>query len=83
MNRAINQKNKFVESEIRALAGRLESINPLAVLSRGYSLISKLDGAKRTLVTDAASLSKGDTIETRLEKGTVISTVVSTETELN
>ena len=83
MNRAINQKNKFVESEIRALAGRLESINPLAVLSRGYSLTSKLDGDKRTLVTDAASLSKGDTIETRLEKGTVISTVVSTETELN
>ena len=79
MHRAINQKNKLVESEIRAQAGRLESISPLAVLSRGYSLTSKLEGQQRTLLTEADSLSQGDTIETRLEKGTVVSTVVSTD----
>lgn len=48
------------------LAGRLDALSPLRVLSRGYSVV--LDGQGRA-VTDAARLSPGEQVVLRLASG--------------
>ena len=61
------------QGELGAVAGRLESLSPLAVLQRGYSLTQ--DPKSGRLLTDAAQLKKGQQIATRLARGQVVSTV--------
>ena len=52
---------------IQGLAGRLEALSPVAVLSRGYALaLRAADGA---LVTDARDLAPGDAVQVRLARG--------------
>ena len=67
------------EERLAADARALESVSPLRVLGRGYSLARKA-GETAPLV-DAAELAPGDRIETRLARGSVLSEVVSTEPE--
>jgi exodeoxyribonuclease VII large subunit len=55
------------------LAGRLESLSPLAVLNRGYSVTQKAGDGE--VVTDASILSVGDAIRSRLARGQVVSRV--------
>lgn len=72
---AMKRKTELSMGEVGALAGRLDAINPLAVLARGYSLTSKADGQSRVLVTESQALEVGDEIETRLSQGKVTSRV--------
>ncbi|MBC8875842.1 MAG: exodeoxyribonuclease VII large subunit [Planctomycetes bacterium] len=58
---------------LHGLAGRLESLSPLAVLNRGYSVTQKADDGE--VITDAGILSVGDSINSRLAHGHVISRV--------
>ena len=53
--------------------GRLQSLSPLAVLGRGYSLTFQADGA--TLVRSAGDVNPGDLIHTRLASGRLVSRV--------
>jgi exodeoxyribonuclease VII large subunit len=56
-----------------ALTGHLESLSPLGVLARGYSLTTRTtDG---TPIFDAAQLQAGETIHTRFSLGNVVSRV--------
>lgn len=56
-----------------SLMQRLDTLSPLSILSRGYSLSMVLpEGA---IVKDAASLKKGDKVKTVLERGAFISSV--------
>ena len=64
---------------IAAAAGKLETLSPLAVLGRGYSL-TYADGEKQ-LITSAAQLRPGDRIVTRFQYGTAASTVEQTNPE--
>lgn len=57
-------------------AGRLESLSPLAVLSRGYSLTQRV--ADGRVVRAADELSAGDQIVTRFARGQAISRVEQT-----
>jgi len=59
-----------------SLAARFEALNPLAVLSRGYSVTRLPDGQ---VVRDAAQLAPGDEIISQLKKGKVRSRILSTE----
>ncbi len=52
----------------RPSVGRLQSLSPLAVLGRGYSLTRLPSGA---VVTRAAEAHPGDTIEILLHEGTL------------
>ncbi len=56
-----------------ALAGRLESLSPLAVLARGYS-VTQL-AASGEILRDASAVAPGDLLATRLARGQVVSTV--------
>ena len=60
-----------------ALAGKLDSLGPLAVLGRGYSLTERLDNLteRGRLVCDASELSVGDQLSTRFAQGRATSTV--------
>jgi exodeoxyribonuclease VII large subunit len=62
-----------VEQRVELAAGTLASVSPFAVLARGYS-ITRRAGQKQPL-TDAAGLSPGERIETRLARGSVESTI--------
>jgi exodeoxyribonuclease VII large subunit len=58
------------------LAGKLESLSPLAVLSRGYALAFDEQGH---LLRDAAQVEPGDAVRVRLEKGALAARVVARE----
>lgn len=58
---------------VGGLAGRLESLSPVAVLNRGYSVTQKADNGE--VITDAGMLSVGDAINSRLARGQVVSRV--------
>ena len=59
------------------VAGRLESLSPLAVLGRGYSLTQRT--ADGQLIRTAAELSPGQQITTRFARGQTISRVEQVE----
>jgi exodeoxyribonuclease VII large subunit len=61
------------EVHLRELAGRLESLSPLAVLSRGYAVCWTADG--RTVVRDASSVQPGDRVRVRVSRGALDCTV--------
>jgi exodeoxyribonuclease VII large subunit len=67
------------EQRTGALAAQLESLSPLAVLARGYSVTLRADSA--VVARDASELSPGDLLRTRLERGEVLSRVVSAAEE--
>jgi exodeoxyribonuclease VII large subunit len=58
---------KMRSENFNLLINKLEVLSPLSILKRGYSITMKLpDGA---ILKDAASLKRGEIVETRLEKG--------------
>ena len=63
---------------LAALAGRLDALSPLAVLGRGYALVTR-GGRDGAVVTDAASLSPGERIGARLARGALEARVESVE----
>jgi exodeoxyribonuclease VII large subunit len=72
--RAVRMRLTRSGDRLAALAARLDTLSPLAVLSRGYSLTQRADNGQT--VTDAATLSAGDWITTRFAHGHAVSTVI-------
>jgi exodeoxyribonuclease VII large subunit len=71
-------KNK--RASLEAYSGRLNSLSPLAVLERGYSLTYRLPGMQ--LVKEAREVAAGDRVQVRLRRGTLtcdVSTVKENE----
>lgn len=59
--------------DFRVWTGKLEALSPLAVLSRGYSITTKLPAGE--ILKDAKKLKEGDSVETRLGNGAFTSEV--------
>jgi exodeoxyribonuclease VII large subunit len=76
LTRAINQRVVQSSERIAALASRLESLSPLNVLTRGYSLTHKVSGE---LVRGAAEVEPGDLLVTRVANGEILSRVEDAE----
>jgi exodeoxyribonuclease VII large subunit len=57
-----------------SLASALDHLNPLSILSRGYSITEKV-APHGGIVKDVSELSLGELLRTRLHKGSVISRV--------
>jgi exodeoxyribonuclease VII large subunit len=70
---AIERQLRDARTKLASMAGHLESLSPLAVLARGYSLTTRVDDGR--VVRDAATLAAGDLIRTRLASGEVVSRV--------
>ena len=61
------------------MAGKLESLSPLGVLGRGYSLTFREGESK--LITSAEKLKPGQRIVTRFQQGTATSIIESIDDE--
>jgi exodeoxyribonuclease VII large subunit len=64
--RALERLVQTSSASLGALDARLHSLSPLAVLDRGYALVTGADGA---IVKSAAQLRMGDAVTTRLADG--------------
>jgi exodeoxyribonuclease VII large subunit len=71
--RAIAFQTARHQDRLAALAARLESLSPLGVLARGYSLTQRT--ATGQVVADAATLAVGDEITSRFAQGQAVSRV--------
>ncbi|MBU1061407.1 MAG: exodeoxyribonuclease VII large subunit [Candidatus Omnitrophica bacterium] len=65
------------EGRFNLLFEKIEMLNPLSILSRGYSVSFRLP--KKKIIKNTTSLKKGDLVETRLSKGNFRSRVESIE----
>jgi exodeoxyribonuclease VII large subunit len=72
-NRAIEARMRATRQQLATATARLESLSPLAVLGRGYTLTHRTDDGR--IVRSAAELTPGDSITTRFAEGTAISRV--------
>jgi len=71
--RAVRRRLVGSQDRLGALTSRLESLSPLAVLARGYSVTTRAeDGA---LVRAAADVAPGERILTRMASGRIVSIV--------
>lgn len=65
------------DARLTAVSGKLDSLSPLAVLGRGYSLTQDAKNGK--LIVDAKQVKVGQELRTRLAAGEVFSTVNKVE----
>jgi exodeoxyribonuclease VII large subunit len=77
--RAITYQFRRHRDRLASLAARLESLSPLGVLARGYSVTQHT--ASRLVVTDAATLAVGDMLTSRFAQGQAISRVTEIQPE--
>jgi len=76
-SRAIDHRIRLARRRLDETTARLESLSPLAVLGRGYSLtLHREDGR---VVRAASEVAAGDQIVTRLAKGQIVSRVEGVE----
>ncbi|MEX2175387.1 MAG: exodeoxyribonuclease VII large subunit [Pirellulaceae bacterium] len=75
-SRAARRRITTSHDRLAAIAGRLESLSPLAVLSRGYS-VTTLAGTGE--IARAALVQPGETIRTRLADGELTSRVETSQ----
>ena len=72
-SRAMWNRLLRAQQQAAALAGRVDSLSPLGVLARGYSLTTR--AADDGVIEDATTLAPGDQIKTRFARGTAISRI--------
>jgi exodeoxyribonuclease VII large subunit len=63
----------MLQSSLETAIGKLDSLSPLAVLARGYSLAWRLP--EEALLRDARALSEGDAVRLQLHKGSALLSV--------
>ncbi len=79
LQRAMQCRLEQFREQLKGQAARLESLSPLNVLARGYSLTRKED--EIILLHDAGQVRRGERIVTRLQHGEIISRVEETKGE--
>ena len=67
------------QQQLKGLSERLEAISPLVVLARGSSITTR-PGESRP-ITMPSEVSTGDTLETRLQQGRILTQVTQVETD--
>ena len=72
LERSLERTLRRWSARLDALDGRLRSLSPLAVIERGYALVSSGDGA---VIGRIHQLAPGEQIRTRLSDGEFRSTV--------
>ncbi len=71
--RSLHRHLQERESRLARLAGKIESLSPLAVLARGYTITQ--NATTRSVIRDADVLRVGQTIVTRFARGEAVSKV--------
>ncbi|MDP6959234.1 MAG: exodeoxyribonuclease VII large subunit, partial [Planctomycetota bacterium] len=68
----LSRVQERAQAKVKEWEGRLSSLNPKAVLERGYSITRLEDG---TVIKDSGNVPEGTILETDLAKGTLTSRV--------
>ncbi len=71
-----SQKIQEYAALFSRLTGKLDAMSPLKVLSRGYAMAQQADG---TLVRSKSQVTVGEKISVRLQDGSILTEVLSTE----
>ncbi len=80
LRHAMGKQLEKAQQACQQQAARLQSLNPLNVLARGYSITTS---ARRDVITDADQVAANDMITSRLARGKIHSRVVATEPDSN
>jgi exodeoxyribonuclease VII large subunit len=80
LERIERQRLERSRERVQAYAARLETLSPLNVLGRGYSLTRK---ENQEVVRDASQVSPGDRLETLVHKGRITSRVEQTSSNVD
>jgi exodeoxyribonuclease VII large subunit len=75
--RAVDRRVEVAKARLQEKASQLESLSPLGVLARGYSLTTRLPGGE--IVGAADQVVAGDVLRTRLASGELVSRVEKIE----
>ncbi len=75
LNSAINNVLRDRQSQLALASGKLDTLSPLGVLGRGYSITQHHKTGR--VITSSKKLKKGDKLRTRLADGEVVSIVES------
>jgi len=73
LKKSMQQYIRLKEEKFKSYVGKLESLSPLAILTRGYSLTLQLPSKK--ILKDIKSIKKKDVVQTILSNGRFISVV--------
>jgi len=73
---AIQHLLEISEERLATILGKFEALNPISILTRGFSLTTTLDGK---IIKEAGLLKKGDQVNTKLAKGSFQSEVIKIE----
>jgi len=76
MLHAVRRRSESRRQDVRRVEAQLRSLNPLAVLKRGYSVTRDASGR---VLRAADEVREGDRITTQFGRGTVVSDVVGTQ----
>ena len=74
-----NRRLTVLQSDLKATAGKLDALSPLAILHRGYSICLRLPGHE--IVKDSSAVKAGDLVEVRLHHGRLRCDVREVQTE--
>jgi exodeoxyribonuclease VII large subunit len=74
--RAVMQRMEKLGNRLAVASSTLDAVSPLATLRRGYAIVTDAAGA---VVTDAATVRKGELIDARLTRGSIRARVEQTD----
>ena len=72
LQEAFKKPVELYRSNLSVLAGRLQDMNPLNVLRRGYSMVTSAGGG---VLSDFQEVSVGEQVHVRMNGGTLYCTV--------
>lgn len=78
--RSLRRRQSRLREKLASLSARLETLSPLATLTRGYSVTTREDGS---IVRDVQDVAANDILMTQVARGKIISRVVSTDPSEN
>jgi len=73
----MRHKIQIKKQNLKGILGKLDSLSPLSILQRGYSITRKLPSLK--ILRDAAEVLVGDKVEVKLHRGTLSCSVEEKE----
>src|SRR4030067_2042277 len=68
LSQNMRHKIQIMKQNLKGILGKLDSLSPLSILQRGYSITRKLRSLK--ILRDAAEVLAGDKVEVKLHRGT-------------
>jgi exodeoxyribonuclease VII large subunit len=77
MERNVNHTMEIHRHRVAGILGKLDSLSPLSILQRGYSITRRLPSLQ--ILREATHVQEGDRVEVRLYRGFLVCGVEKTE----